>query len=116
MIEVVLSPMQYAVKAFDPAQGQSLAGRTRYAASMLLTDLSMGECRLHFVQGVLTNEINEQVIERCRELGYRRIQFEVPHGTNATRHAEFVETFDGLDRYVIRLEPQREELAKAWGS
>lgn len=103
MIEISTTPIIRSIKVFDTDKGQSISGRTRYECEMLLTDLACGECRLHSVNGKLTNEINEQVIALCKDLGYRRIQFEVPAGTNASRHAKFQYSHDGLDRYVIEL-------------
>lgn len=101
--ELSAAPMTRMVQIYDTEQGQSRKAMTRYCCSMLLTDLGLRECRLHFVQGVLNDEINRLVIGLCRELGYVQIQLEVPAGTPATRHARFHHTRDGLDRYVIEL-------------
>jgi hypothetical protein len=70
---------------------------------MLLTDLGCNECRLHLASGVLNDEINGLVMELVQSMGFERIQFEVPEGTSASRHAMYEKTVDGLDRYVVEL-------------
>ena len=101
--EISYTPIVASVQVYDTEKGQSKEGKTRYECSMLITNLSCGECRLHFVQGALTNEINLQMMNLCRELGYRQVQFEVPAGTSASRHAKFMFTHEGLDRYIALL-------------
>lgn len=104
MYEIVDSPMVTAIKIYDKDKGESSEGRTRYTTSLLLTNLSMGEGRLHFVQGRLDDEMNALIFDLCRAKGYKQVQFEVPTGTKASRRAKFMYTFDGLDRYVMNLE------------
>lgn len=77
---------------------------SRYHTSLLLTDLSMGECRLHFVQGHLDDEINASIAKLCHQLGYKKIQFEVPHGTGASRYAKLDWSDGVLDRYTVDLD------------
>ena len=102
--QIVASPLVRQIQVYDATQGQSYEAKTRYVTSMLLTDLGLSECRLHLVSGVLNHEINEGVFNLAKALGYRRAQFEVPHGTKASRLAEFQYTHDGLDRYITNLE------------
>ncbi len=101
--EIGVTALQRSLQIYDSAMGESLADKTRYSTSMLLTDLGCNECRLHLVSGVLNDEINGLVMELVRSLGFERIQFEVPEGSNASRHAMYDKTVDGLDRYVVEL-------------
>ena len=91
------------IQIYDESKGQSPEKMTRYECSLLLTDLGLNECRLHFIQGKLNNEINLQIMDICREMGYVQVQFEVPSGTKATRYSEFQYSLGGLDRYIIKL-------------
>lgn len=103
MIEVSVSPLVRTIQLFDTDKGESKDRRTRYSCSMLLTDLGLKECRVHFVQGTLTPEINEIVFNTVKDLGYVKAQMEVPEGTPCTRMAEYQYTRDGLDRYIVDL-------------
>jgi hypothetical protein len=75
----------------------------RYANSMLLTNLSMGEVRIHFTQGKLDDEINKNIGVICRKMGYKKAQMEVPTGTPCTRYAKFEYSDGVLDRYTVDL-------------
>lgn len=101
--EVTVEPLQQTLKIYETSKGESCEGRTRYSVSMLISSLGLKECRVHLVQGELTHEINTLVFKRVKELGFERAQFEVPHGTPASRFATFVKTVDGLDRYIVDL-------------
>lgn len=103
MIEISVSPLVRTIQLFDTEKGESKEGRTRYSCSMLLTDLGLKECRVHFVQGVLTPEINDIVFQKVKSLGYVKAQMEVPEGTTCTRMAKYQYTRDGLDRYTVDL-------------
>jgi len=104
MYQFDLQPLTQVLHIYDSAKGESAAGRTRYTTSMMVTDLGLRECRLHLVQGELNDEINLGVGNVLKSLGYERGQLEVPAGTKATRHAIFVRSCDGLDRYILRLD------------
>ena len=101
--EISCRPMVSAIQIYDTEAGQSLGGKTRYCCSMLLTDLGLSECRLHFVSGRLDHEINSKMFELCKSLGFVQIQLEVPAGTNASRFATFQYSRDELDRYLVKL-------------
>lgn len=103
MFEMAVEPLQRVIKFYDTSKGESVDGRTRYSTSLLFTDLGLRECRLHMVQGVLTDEINRQLFLWVRSQGYLKAQFEVPAGTRASRIAMYEKTVDGLDRYVVML-------------
>ena len=70
---------------------------------MLLTDLGLKECRVHFVSGELNHDINKMVFRKVKELGYVMAQMEVPEGTPASRFGEYQYTRNGLDRYKVNL-------------
>jgi len=102
--ELVLYPLIRSILIYDRQNGESVDQKTRYSTSMLITDLGLGECRLHSVTGVLNQEINQAMFEFVRGLGYKRAQFEVPAGTAASRLATYQKTADGLDRYTVELD------------
>lgn len=101
--ELVLYPLIRSILIYDRNNGESADQKTRYSTSMLITDLGLGECRLHSVTGVLNQEINQAMFGFIRGLGYSKVQFEVPAGTTASRLATYEKTADGLDRYTVIL-------------
>ena len=103
MYQFDIKPRQYELRIYDSAKGESAAGRTNYTTSMLIDDLGMRECRLSLAHGELSNEINVGIIKALKALEFEQAQLEVPAGTKATRHATFVRTCDGLDRYIFEV-------------
>ena len=103
MLEISFTPITQTIQIFDTEKGESKEGRTRYSCSLLITDLGCRECRVHFIQGRLTHEMNTLVFKHVKAMGYVQGQLEVPEGTPATRLGEYQYTRDGLDRYTIQL-------------
>ena len=104
MYEVSVDELQRTIKIYDTSKGESAENKTRYSTSMILTDLALGECRIHFAQGRLNEHINKLVFLTVKQLGYKQAQLEVPTGTPASRMAEYQYTRNGLDRYIVRLD------------
>ena len=57
----------------------------------------------HTVKGELNDDINRLIIGECIKLGFKTLELTRPQGHNASRHAKFVETRDGLDFYTVDL-------------
>lgn len=100
---VVTIPIQRCLLVYHKKKGENYLSRTRYSTSMLITDLSMKECRIHLAKGILNPEINAAIMALVKKMGYERAQFEVPEGAVATRHAKFIKNADGLDRYLVEI-------------
>jgi len=103
MYQFDLRPLTWKLYVYDSAKGESAAGRTNYTTSMLITDLGLKECRVHFVHGKLGKEINLGIYNTMKALDYVQGQLEVPAGTPATGLGVYSHTCDGLDRYIVKV-------------
>lgn len=94
-------PLSWGIRIYGI--GQSWEGKTPYVTVMTLTDIGMSDCMISLAHGVLGDEINVELLHAAKELKFRRMQFEVKEGSQATHFAERIETYDGWDRYRIDL-------------